>query len=122
MAEWQLKLEVRLDASQSHAAGDLVFAERIEKLPGYQAFAQQGTLVITKPDELYRALRLPPTVDPNPVAIALVSRIRALRRIDRDSAAGYLIEIARKYNPDVLARAQASSPELFDHAKIGSAR
>ncbi len=122
VAEWQLKLEVRLDASQSHAAGDLVFAERIEKLPGYQAFAQQGTLVITKPDELYRALRLPPTVDPNPVAIALVSRIRALRRIDRDSAAGYLIEIARKYNPDVLARAQASSPELFDHAKIGSAR
>lgn len=122
VAEWQSKLEISLDSSQSHAAGDLVFAERIEKLPGYQAFTKQGTLVLTKPDELYRALRLPPTVDPNPVANALVSRIRALRRLDRDAAASYLIETAREHNPEVLARAQASSPELFDHAKIGSGR
>jgi hypothetical protein len=98
----------------------LVFAERVEKLSGYQAFAQQGTLVVTKPDELYRALRVPPTVDPGPVASTLVSRLRALRRIDKSDAAIYLIEVARKHNPDVLARAQANSPELFDHIKIGS--
>jgi hypothetical protein len=122
VAEWQSKLEIRLDSSQSHAAGDLVFAERIEKLPGYQAFVQQGTLVMTKPDELYRALRLPPTVDPNPVANALVSRIRALRRVDRDAAAGYLIEVARKHNPNVLAHARLVSPELFDYVAIGSER
>lgn len=120
VSEWQPKLEVRLDSSQGHAAGDLVFAERVEKLSGYQAFAQQGTLVVTKPDELYRALRVPPTVDPGPVASTLVSRLRALRRIDKSDAAIYLIEVARKHNPDVLARAQANSPELFDHIKIGS--
>jgi hypothetical protein len=114
--EWQPRLEVSLDVSQSHAAGDLMLAERIENLPGYQAFATQGTLVATRADELYRALRVPPTVDPAPVASALVSRVRALRRVDRSATAAYLIEVARKHNPNVLALARASNPELFDHA------
>jgi hypothetical protein len=122
VASWQPRLDVRLDSSQSHAAGDLIFAERIEKLPGYQAYNEQGTLVLTKADELYRALRVPPTVDPDPVASALVSRVRALRRVDRTDAADYLIEVARKHNPDVLARALASSPELFDSVEGVSTR
>lgn len=121
VASAQAKLDVRLDSSQSHAAGDLVFAERIEKLPGYQSYTEQGTLVLSKPDELFRALRVPPTVDPDPVATALVSRIRALRRVDRTGPAGYLIEVARKHNPEVYARARAASPELFD-AETASAR
>lgn len=122
VANWQPRLDVRLDSSQSHAAGDLIFAERIEKLPGFQAYTEQGTLVLTKADELYRALRVPPTVDPEPVTGALVSRIRALRRVDRTDAARYLIEVARKHNPDVLARALAGSPELFDFVESLSAR
>ncbi len=121
VATWQPKLDVRLDASQSHAAGDLVFADRIEKLAGYQGFAEQGTLVLSKPDELFRALRVPPTVDLDPVASALVSRVRALRRVDRGGPAEYLIEVARKHNPDVLARARAMSPELFD-SEVASVR
>jgi hypothetical protein len=122
VASWESKFDVRLDFSQSHAAGDLVFAERVEKLSGYQAYAEQGTLVRTKPDELYRALRVPPTVDPDPVAAALVSRVRALRRVDRADPAEYLIEVARKHNPDVLQRALASSPELFYTAEVTSTR
>lgn len=114
IATWQPRIDVRLDASQGHAAGGMVFAERIEKLAGYRGFAEHRTLVLSKPDELFRALRLPPTVDPDPVASALVSRVRALRRIDRSGPAEYLIEVARKYNPDALARARATSPELFD--------
>lgn len=116
VANWQPKLEVRLDASQSHEAGDLVFAGRIEKLPGYQAYLDNGTLVLTKADELFRALRVPPTTDPAPVAAALSSRIRALRRVDKSAPAEYLIEVARRHNADVLARAEASHPEIFDHA------
>ena len=122
VATWQSKLSVRLDPSHSHAAGGLVFAERIEKLPGYKGFAEQGTLVLSKPDELFRALRLPPMVDPDPVATALVSRIRALRRVDRTGPADYLIEVARKHNPEVLARARAASPDLFDAAQAASTR
>ena len=122
VVSWQPRLDVRLDSSQSHAAGDLIFAERVEKLPGYRAYNEQGTLVLTKADELFRALRVPPTVDPDPVAGALVSRIRALRRVDRTDAAEYLIEVARKHNPDVLARALAGSPELFDPVEGVSAR
>lgn len=114
VASWRARLDVRLDSSQSHAAGDLVFSERIEKLPGYRGYVEQGTLVQTKADELYRALRVPPTVDPEPVASALVSRLRALRRVDRTGPANYLIEVARKHNPDVLVRARAISPEQFD--------
>jgi len=116
VADWQPKLEVRLDASQSHEAGDLVFAARIEKLPGYQAYLDNGTLVLTKADELFRALRVPPTTDPAPVAAALSSRIRALRRVDKSAPAEYLIEVARRHNADVLARAEATHPEIFDHA------
>ena len=64
-AEWGDQLRLGLDRSTAHASGDLKFAARIEQSPGYIAFADSGTLVRTKPDELFRMLRVPPTTDPS---------------------------------------------------------
>lgn len=99
--EWQDKLQLRLDASQAHEAGDLRFAGRIERSPAYQTYATNGTLIRTKPDELFRALRVPPTTDPRPVANALTLRVKALRRIDKGQLADYLVEVARQHNEKV---------------------
>jgi hypothetical protein len=100
---WRGSLHVKLDASRAHAAGDLKFAARIEASPGFQAYAENGTVVRTKPDELFRMLRVPPTTDPRPVAEILRTRLRALRRIDKGDVAAYLIEVARRHNPDVAS-------------------
>ncbi len=95
--------EARVDASQAPAVGELRFAARIENNPAYLAYVQNGTLATTKPDELYRALRIPPTADPQPIADALRTRVRALRRIDKAEVADFLIAIAARHNPDVFA-------------------
>lgn len=93
-----------ISVSSSHAPtpGELRAADRIEKADAYQAYLENGTLVKVKPDELYRALRVPPTVDPKPVAEALRSRVRGLRRINKGEVADYLIAIAAKHNRDAL--------------------
>jgi hypothetical protein len=100
---WQDQLTLKLDASESHKAGDLKFADRIERSPAYQAWAEHGTLAATKPDELFRALRIPPTVDPKPIADALQSRVKTMRRVDKGKLADYLVEVARRHNTDVVA-------------------
>jgi hypothetical protein len=103
VAGWQEQLGLQLDASESHKAGDLKFADRIERSPAYLAWVEHGTLAATKPDELFRALRVPPTVDPKPIADALESRVRAVRRVDKGKLAQYLLAVARRHNPDVIA-------------------
>jgi hypothetical protein len=103
VTDYEDQVDIRLDASEGYKSGDLKFADRIEESPAYQAYADKGTLVATKPDELYRALRIPPTTDPQPVADALVARAKALRRIDKGEIVDYLMAIARRYNSDVAA-------------------
>lgn len=114
VAAWQDTLEMRLDPSQAHHAGDLRFAARIEKSHGFQAYIENETLVPTKPDELFRALRVPPTTDPTPVASALTSRVTAMRRIDKGEVAEYLLRVAARHNRDVvdILDAKAHDPEL----------
>lgn len=102
-ADWSQQLRLRLDHSTSHEAGDLRFAARIERSPGYQAFAENGTLVRAKADELFRMLRVPPTTNPVPVASVLSSRLHALSRVDKTELGRYLMEVARRHNPDVAA-------------------
>jgi hypothetical protein len=119
---WKGKLNVRLDASQAHESGDLRFAARVERSAGYQAYAENGTLVRTKPDELFRALRVPPTTDPQPVASALASRVMAMRRIDRGNVAEYLLKVADRHNPKAVALVEsngASAVPLGDTADQG---
>jgi len=106
--------QLSLDASGSHSAGLLKFADRIEKSAGYAAYRDSGTLVATKPDEVFRILRVPPTTDPRPVASVLVTKTRDLRRIDKGDLAEYLLAVARKHNPSVadIVSATAISPEI----------
>lgn len=120
LEEWQEKLDVRLDPSQAHEAGDLRFAARVERTAGFQAYSQNGTLVRTKPDELFRALRVPPTTDPEPVATALASRVGAMRRIDKGEVAEYLLKIAQRHNAEVVAVVEngASSVPVIDMARV----
>jgi hypothetical protein len=94
--------EVRADESRAQEVGDIRFAARIERSPAYLAYAEQGTLVKAKPDELFRALRIPPTTDPKPVADALRSRVQAFRRIDKGEVADYLLEVAARHNEDAF--------------------
>jgi hypothetical protein len=103
VAEWGEQLRLGLDRSTAHASGDLKFAARIEQSPGYVAFRESGTLVRTKPDELFRMLRVPPTTNPQPVADVLRTRLRALARIDKGEIGTYLLEVARRHNADVAA-------------------
>jgi hypothetical protein len=103
VAEWSDQLRLGLDRSTAHASGDLKFAARIEASPGYVAYAESQTLVRTKPDELFRMLRVPPTTNPKPVADVLRARLRALARIDKGEVGSYLVEVARRHNSDVAA-------------------
>lgn len=96
-------LDVRLDASESQKTGLFKLADRIESSSAFTAYRDNGTLALTKADELFRALRLPPTTDPRPVAAALLSRIRELRRIDKVELIEYLLKVAGEHNPEVLA-------------------
>ena len=109
---------MRLDASQAHEAGDLRFAARIERSLAYQAYFDNGTLVATKPDELFRALRVPPTTDPKPVASSLAARVAAMRRIDKGQVAEYLLKVAARHNTEVavLVEADAENAVPVGHA------
>lgn len=109
VAEWGEQLRLGLDRSTAHASGDLKFSARIEASPGYTAFAESGTLVRTKPDELFRMLRVPPTTNPKPVADVLRTRLRALARIDKAEVGTYLLEVARRHNEDVAALVHADT-------------
>jgi len=100
---WLQDLRIGLDRSTAHESGDLKFAARIARSPGYKAYAASGTLIRTKPDELFRMLRVPPTTDPRPVADVLRTRLRALARIDRSEIGSYLMEVARHHNSEVAA-------------------
>lgn len=103
VAEWREQLRIGLDHSTSHVSGDLKFAARIEQSPSYLAYSQSGTLVRSKPDELFRMLRVPPTTNPQPVADVLRARLRALGRIDKAEVGTYLLAVARRHNADVAA-------------------
>lgn len=116
--DWRGRLDVRLDASQAHQAGDLRFAARVERSSGFQAFFQSGTLVLTKPDELFRALRVPPTTDPEPVATALASRVAAMRRIDKGDVAEYLLKVAQRHNGEVAALVTEESDAIVVPEKV----
>lgn len=99
-------LDVRLDASESHKTGVFKLADRIESSPSYKAYRENGTLALTKADELFRALRLPPTTDPRPVATALLGRTKDLRRVDKVELVEYLLKVAKVHNPEVVALVQ----------------
>lgn len=99
----QSLIELRLDASESHTTGAFKLAERIAAMPGFERYQTNGTLADTKADELFRALRVAPTTDPRPVAQALESRARDLRRIDKNEIAEYLYKVAERYNPEAVA-------------------
>jgi len=111
VAEWGEQLRLGLDRSTAHASGDLKFAARIERSPGYVAYSESGTLVKTKPDELFRMLRVPPTTNPKPVADVLRARLRALARLDKAEVGTYLLEVARRHNTDVAGLIDAESAE-----------
>jgi hypothetical protein len=94
---------VRADPSTANQrTGALRLAARIEETPGYQMFRENGTLYATKGDELFRALRVPPTTDVRPIADALKQRARELRRVDKGQLAEYLFKLAGRHNPEVL--------------------
>jgi hypothetical protein len=116
-AKHQAGIDVRLDPSESFKSGAFRLADRIEQTDGYRAYAEHGTLVATKPDELFRALRVPPTTNPAPVATALVTRTRELVRIDKGEVAAYLLEVAARHNPDVAALVPPDVAHLKDSEK-----
>jgi hypothetical protein len=111
VTEDQEKLDLRADVSEAHKAGDLKAADRIERSVGFQAYAEHGTLAATKGDELFRALRIPPTANPHPIANALMRRTQALRRIDKGDVADYLMALAEKHNPEVAELVEEGEPE-----------
>lgn len=94
--------DIRADASQAQEVGDLRSAGRVERSAAYQAYAENGTLIKTKPDELFRALRIPPTTDPRPIAEALRARVAAFRRIDKGEIGDYLLAVAARHNQDAF--------------------
>lgn len=94
--------DISVASSHAPTPGELRAADRIERADAYRAYVDNGTLVKVKPDELYRALRVPPTADPKPIAEALRSRVRGLRRINKGEVANYLIAVADKHNRDAL--------------------
>jgi hypothetical protein len=104
--------EIGIESSHAPARGELRIAARIEKSSAYRDYAENGTLAGTKPDELYRALRVPPTTDPKPVADALRSRVRGLRRIDKGEVAGYLLAVAARHNPEALEQLQDEQDQV----------
>jgi hypothetical protein len=105
--------DISLATSHAPTPGELRAADRIERSDSYQAFMENGTLVKAKRDELYRALRVPPTADPRPLADALRSRVRGLRRINKGEVADYLIAVAAKHNANALELVKEElEPEL----------
>lgn len=95
-------IQLRLDASESQRTGAFRLAQRIESSPAYVAYEAAGKLAATKGDELFRTLRLPPTVDPRPIAAALSARAAELWRIDRGDLAKYLLKLAQAQHPEAL--------------------
>ena len=110
--EWAGGRPIQLDSSEAFKTGALRLASRIEQTPGYQAYRENGTLVATKADELYRALRVPPNPDPAPVARALEQRIKELRRVDKGEVAIYLLRLAGRWNEDVAVLLDGQDREL----------
>jgi hypothetical protein len=92
--------------------GTLRTAASIESTDGFRAYRDGGGLQATKPDELYRLLRVPPTTDPQPVVRALITRGNSLRRVGRGDLALYLFEVARRHNPDVAALATEEGDDV----------
>lgn len=93
---------VRGDSSDSYKTGAFKSAARIEESVGYRAYRENGTLLATKGDELFRLLRVPPTPDPRPLVLALEARAQELRRIDKGELVDYLLEVARRHNPEMV--------------------
>jgi hypothetical protein len=114
------RVELRADVSEGYKTGDLKLADRIEQSSAYRVYAEHGTLIATKPDELFRALRVPPTTNPHPVANALMARMRALRRVDKGQVAEYLLSVAEEHNPDVAELVMAGDPGTRALAKTGA--
>lgn len=111
------KLEVRVDASESYKTGAFRLAERIETSTAYQTYRETGSLATTKGDELFRALRLPPTTDARRIANALAARAKELRRIDKGELVEYLLRVAELRNPEVLPHVAEDEPRV---AVLGS--
>jgi hypothetical protein len=114
--------DIGLESSNAPARGELRIAARIEKSQTYRDFAENGTLATTKADELFRALRVPPTTDPKPVADALRSRVRGLRRIDKGEVATYLLAVAARHNADAFELVRDLQDEPVGQAEAGGAR
>jgi hypothetical protein len=95
-------LAVRIDASESYKTGAFRLAERIDRSPAYLRYREDGSLSMTKGDELFRALRLPATTDAGRIASALQTRSKELRRIDRGDLVAYLLRVAEKHNPEAI--------------------
>ncbi|MCL6537005.1 MAG: hypothetical protein K6T28_00170 [Acidothermus sp.] len=96
------KLAVQVDASESYKTGAFRLAQRIENSPAYLTYLETGSVAATKGDELFRALRLPPTTDARRIASALDARTKELRRIDKGEVVEYLLKVAELRNPEVL--------------------
>jgi hypothetical protein len=96
------RIDVRPDSSESYSTGAFRLAERIETTTAYKEYREDGSLAATKGDELFRALRLPPTTDTRRIAAALRARIKELQRIDKGDIVTYLLKVAREHNPEVL--------------------
>lgn len=114
--------DIGIESSNVPARGELRIAARIEKSDAYRDFALNGTLATTKPDELYRALRVPPTTDPRPVADALRMRVRGLRRLDKGEIATYLLAVAARHNPDAFEQVRGLQDDQADRAIAGGPR
>jgi hypothetical protein len=113
VASHEAGIDIRLDPSESFKSGAFRLADRIERTDGYKAYVEHGTLVATKPDELFRMLRVPPTTNPAPVATALATRMRELVRIDKGKVAAYLLEVASRHNSDVAALVPTDVADLL---------
>jgi hypothetical protein len=114
--------DIGVESSHAPAPGELRFAARIESSAPYRAYAENGTLATTKPDELYRALRVPPTADPKPVVYALRARVKGLRRIDKGEVAKYLLDVAARHNPDAFEQVQDEQQGRANETSAGGAR
>jgi hypothetical protein len=114
--------DIDVKSSNSPTLGLLRIAARIEESEGYLHYTANGTLVKTKPDELYRALRVPPTTDPKPVADALRTRVRGLRRIDKGEVASYLLAVAARHNHDAFEQVRDLQNDQASRTTAGGAR
>lgn len=102
LEEYQGLATLRIDSSTSYKTGAFRLADRLGSSPAYLVYRDTGSLSATKGDELFRALRLPPTTDVHKIATALVNYARELRRIDRGELVEYLFRVAARHNSAVL--------------------